>query len=157
MACSFSATRCSGRGKSTCSPASCISLAPFLSVCHVARSTNIKSTGVPADSGASNCESGRTMEKAIAELTQKIQPLRPRLLGNNQIQINSIPDISEQDNRVSANKQARKPAFGRNANNCPDLLFQSQFCLRLRVVRRKNHTIPARSSSCFPASKSCTR
>ena len=64
------------------------------------------------------------MEKAIAEVAQKIEPLRPRLLGNNQIQIDGIADIPEQDNCVCADKQARKPALGRNAKNCPYLLFQ---------------------------------
>ena len=52
-------------------------------------------------------------EKAIAEVAQKIEPLRPRLLGNNQIQIDSIADIPEQDDCVCADKQARKPALRR--------------------------------------------
>ena len=49
------------------------------------------------------------MEQAIAELAQKIEPLRPRLLGNNQIQIDSIPDIPEQDNSKSMAAQAVVP------------------------------------------------
>jgi hypothetical protein len=88
-------------------------------------------------------EPGDPMKKTVPEFPQKSEPLRARFLRDQKVKIDGIPNVSEKNDCVRADKQTRQSAFGGGSKDCDDFLFHDDQ-IRLSNVH------PARLTPYFP-------
>jgi len=81
----------------------------------------MRSTGAPVLSAGSNWAKASAVKNAVTKFAQQIEPLRARLLWNQKIQINRVPDITEEDDRVGADEKAGQPSLGSGTKNRSNL------------------------------------
>ena len=73
------------------------------------------------------------MIKSIPEIADEVEPARTILLRDKKVEIDRIPNVTEQDDRVAADKKAGKAPLGGEVENRSCVRFQSQM-RRIRVT-----------------------
>lgn len=76
-------------------------------------------------------ERGNSVEKTIPKFAQEIEPLRARLLWNQKVKIDRIPNVSEKNDRICANKEARQASLRGSPKNFCNLFFQLLFLFKI--------------------------